>query len=128
MTTTTRTLPSRLGSGRARRVSASALLALAVAVGATLATASPAAAVGTSACSKNRYDLPSKITAASVNLRSGPGTSYSSKGLLAKNTKTIWRCSTPSEAHKWNWSYIKITSGTHKNTWGWVRADYNNLV
>ncbi|MYX18399.1 hypothetical protein GTY67_34180 [Streptomyces sp. SID8374] len=63
-----------------------------------------------------------------MNLRSGPGTSYSSKGLLAKNTKTIWRCSTPTVAHQWGWDYIKVTSGAHKNTWGWVRGGYDQPV
>jgi uncharacterized protein YraI len=115
-------------SRRAGRVAASAAITLLVAAGATLATVSPAAAVGTSACTKYRYDWNAKINTASVNFRSGPGTSYSSKGLLAKGTKHLMRCFSSSKPAGWSWSYIKVTSGPHAGVWGWVRADFSTPV
>ncbi|MFC9622755.1 SH3 domain-containing protein [Streptomyces sp. NPDC056930] len=105
------------------RVAASAAITLLVAAGATLATVSPAAAVGTSACTNDRYDWNATINTASVNFRSGPGTSYSSKGLLAKGTKHLMRCFSSSKPAGYSWSYIKVTSGPHTGVWGWVRAD-----
>ncbi|MFE7404469.1 SH3 domain-containing protein [Streptomyces sp. NPDC057557] len=112
-------------SRRTGRVAASAAITLLVAAGATLATVSPAAAVGTSACTNARYDWNATINTASVNFRSGPGTSYSSKGLLAKGTKHLMRCFSSSKPAGYSWSYIKVTSGPHTGVWGWVRADFS---
>lgn len=105
-------------------MAASSAIALLAAVGTTLATASTASAVDSSACNSGRYDYRSVITGSSVNLRSGPGTGYSSKGLLSKGTNTFFYCY-KTYGSDWAWSYVKVTSGTHTGTKGWVRADYN---
>ncbi|WP_371801525.1 hypothetical protein OHA38_43195 (plasmid) [Streptomyces sp. NBC_01732] len=112
-------------SHRAGRVAASAAITLLVAAGATLATVSPAAAVGASACTNERYDWKATVNTASVNFRSGPGTSYSSKGLLTKGTKHLMRCFSSSKPAGWSWSYIKVTSGPHAGVWGWIRMDFS---
>ncbi|MFD7541380.1 SH3 domain-containing protein [Streptomyces sp. NPDC059819] len=98
--------------------------------GATLATISPAAAatVGTSACTGYRYDWTAVINTDSVNFRTGPGTSYSSMGLLSKGTKHIMRCFGSSKPAGWSWCYIKVTSGPHAGVWGWVREDLTQPV
>ncbi|MFI2317838.1 SH3 domain-containing protein [Streptomyces sp. CB00072] len=116
------------GSRRAGRVAVSVAATLLVAVGATLATASPAAAVGTSACTTHRYDWKAETNTASVNFRSGPGTSYASKGLLAKGTKHLFRCFSSSKPAGYSWSYIKVTSGPHSGVWGWIRSDFTTPV
>ncbi|POX58823.1 hypothetical protein C3492_35395 [Streptomyces sp. Ru62] len=89
-------------------------------IGGAVALAPAATAVGQSACSGPTYNLPVRTNTGSVNLRSGPGTSYSSKGLLSKGTKATWICDNSRES----WAYVKIKSGVHKGTFGWVSSRY----
>ncbi|HZH27343.1 MAG TPA: SH3 domain-containing protein [Azospirillaceae bacterium] len=94
---------------------------LAAAFGATIATAPTASAVGSSACNSGWYGLPGHITGSAINLRSGPGTGYASKGLLSKGTKIHFYCA------RWgnqSWDYLKVTSGPHKGIKGWVKSRY----
>ncbi|UFR07146.1 SH3 domain-containing protein [Streptomyces sp. Go40/10] len=93
-------------------------------VGGAVALAPAATAVGQSACRSAIYNLPGHINANNVNLRSGPGTSYSSKGLLSKGTSLTWICYKPGTATTSAWDYVKIKSGIHKGTYGWVSARY----
>ncbi|MGX5186283.1 hypothetical protein ACWKT5_26765 [Streptomyces avermitilis] len=116
----------RSRSGSIRHGAAGSALALLTALGATLAVAPTASAVDSSACNSAWYYFNGHINASGVNLRSGPGTSYSSKGLLSKGTKTYFYCYKDFGSNKWSWQYIKVTSGPHKNTKGWVRFDYND--
>ncbi|MER6684636.1 SH3 domain-containing protein [Streptomyces olivaceoviridis] len=95
-------------------------------VGGAVALAPAATAVGQSACRSDFYYLPGVINTNSVNLRSGPGTSYSSKGLLSKGTRLTWICYKPGTATTSSWDYVKIKSGVHKGTYGWVSARYND--
>ncbi|MGW6907661.1 SH3 domain-containing protein [Streptomyces sp. NPDC054940] len=76
-----------------------------------------------SACPKDLI-LPvpqTEKTTASVNLRSGPGASHSSKGLLATGTKFDHYCSTYNTQ---SWVYGKVLSGANKGKWGWVAGNY----
>ncbi|MFF9074575.1 SH3 domain-containing protein [Streptomyces sp. NPDC014872] len=107
-------------------MAASSAVALLAATGATLVTAPAASAADSSSCNSGTYGFNGHINTNSVNLRSGPGTSYSSKGLLSKGTKTYFYCYRDFGANKWSWDYIKVTSGPHKGVKGWVRGDYDD--
>ena len=72
------------------------------------------------------YYFDGHINTNSVNLRGGPSTSYASKGLLSKGTKTYLYCYKEGSATRNSWDYIKVTSGPHKGVKGWVRGDFNN--
>lgn len=109
---------SRLGRGsRVALASGATLLAL----GATLGAASTASAVGSSACTSAWYDISGHINTSGVNLRSGPGTSYVSKGLLAKGTSVHVYCYRSGGSYSWH--YLKVTSGANSGVRGWVRGD-----
>ncbi|MER6474555.1 SH3 domain-containing protein [Streptomyces collinus] len=56
--------------------------------------------------------------AATVNFRNGPGTGYTSLGLLNKGQGVYWAC------YKGNWGYLKPYYGAHKGHWGWVSRTY----
>lgn len=62
-------------------------------------------------------------TTTAINLRSGPGTKYTSLGILGKGTQYAWYC----EVIKTNWSYGKVESGPNKGRLGWVSSDYLRL-
>ncbi|MFF7415407.1 hypothetical protein [Streptomyces lydicus] len=116
-------------SSRAGRAVAAGTIALA-ALGGTVALASPASAVGSSACT-SRYvnnggtylDSVATLTqAGALNLRTGPGTGYSSRGHLYQDG--FWAtCS----ARNFSWVYGKVLSGAHKGQWGWVYRKYTGL-
>lgn len=57
-----------------------------------------------------------KYTATRVNFRSGPGTSYTSYGVLSTNTKVYALSKTSNE-----WIYVK-----YNNTYGYISAQYLN--
>lgn len=110
-----------------RRTAAATVAAGLLASGA-IAMASPASAVGSSGCTNSwvmaaNGPVPSHktlTTASALRFRSGPGTSYSSKGQLKQYTHITVTCS----AKKYAWAYGKITSGAHKGEWGWISSDY----
>ncbi|MEU8972624.1 SH3 domain-containing protein [Streptomyces monashensis] len=54
-----------------------------------------------------------------VNLRSGPGTTYTSLGMLYKGVRFTEYCN-----KKFQWSYGKVTSGPNAGRWGWVKSSY----
>ena len=56
-----------------------------------------------------------RITATDLNIRSGPGTGYASKGFIKPGVYTIVEESTGAGASKWG----KLKSGA-----GWVSLDY----
>ena len=91
--------------------------------GGAVTMAPTASAVDSSACNSAWYYFNGRITGNNVNLRSGPGTTYSSKGLLSKGTKVYWYCYKDFGPNRWDWDYIKVLSGPHKNVKGWVRGD-----
>ncbi|MFF2206348.1 SH3 domain-containing protein [Streptomyces sp. NPDC058145] len=119
MSTTTQTRPR----SRFRRGAVLAATTLAL-VGGALAIAPTASAVDSSGCNSAWYYLNGHINTNGVNLRSGPSTRYSSKGVLSKGTRTYIYCYRDSSKDAWD--YIKVTSGANKGVKGWVRHDLNN--
>ncbi|MFF4346395.1 SH3 domain-containing protein [Streptomyces sp. NPDC001530] len=98
---------------------------MALAPGATAATA----AVGSSACNGHYGNGDSralKVTASGVNLRTGPATSYGSKGLLNKGDTASGVCWKTKSGR--TWLYVKLSkktkSGLPKGTYGWVYSSY----
>ncbi|MGW3361212.1 SH3 domain-containing protein [Streptomyces bungoensis] len=86
-------------------------------LGLSLAAAAPASAVtGSTACT-HQVRLDTRVTA-TVNFRTGPGTGYTSLGLLPKGQGVYWAC------YKGNWGYLKPYYGAHKGQWGWVSRTY----
>lgn len=107
------------------RLAASATLALAVAAGLTVTTASTAsAAVGRSACTET-VKLNTDVSAA-VRFRPGPGTKYAATGQLNKGTRVYWSCNKGSTGSDKSWGYVQVKSGSHKGAWGWVARTYIN--
>lgn len=117
----------RTRSHLAGRAALSSAVALFAAIGTTLAMAPTASAVDSKGCNSAWYYFDGHINTSGVNLRNGPGTSYASKGLLSKGTRTYMYCyHKASGATMWSWEYIKVTSGPNKNVKGWVRSGYND--
>ncbi|GGY16303.1 hypothetical protein GCM10010358_80050 [Streptomyces minutiscleroticus] len=124
-------LRSRIFSGlRAPRKRLTAALlgpALIAATTVTLVQAPTASAATTwpSACTISA-DFNVSVTASSANLRTGPGTSYTSKGMLYRGDDARSVCMVPKSGGT-IWLYIKLTtrsqSGLAKGTLGWIRYD-----
>ncbi|PKW12500.1 hypothetical protein SAMN05428944_0223 [Streptomyces sp. 1222.5] len=76
-------------------------------LGLSLAAAAPAsAATGSKACT-HQVKLDTRVTA-TVNFRTGPGTSYTNLGLLTQGQGVYWAC------YRGNWGYLKPYYGAHK--------------
>lgn len=99
--------------------------ALAGAAALTLMQAPTASAVGSSACTVNTTDRDAYVSANAVNYRSGPGTSYSSKGLLYRGDQLRTLCTTVKSGSSWYYTKLRqrSKSGLPAGTYGWVRAD-----
>ncbi|MFE0356531.1 hypothetical protein ACFW2K_22495 [Streptomyces nigra] len=124
---TTPSAPRQTRSGRVGRATVSVAVALFAAVGTTVAIAPAASAVDGSRCNSSTFAFKGHINTNSVNLRSGPGTSYKSKGLLSKGTRTHMYCYYKAPGAKTpSWEYIKVTSGPNKSVKGWVRGSCND--
>ncbi|MFH0245872.1 SH3 domain-containing protein [Streptomyces sp. HK10] len=104
------------------RRAATGAATVALLTGGAVAMAPSAAAVGSSACTKNIANYSGDITASAVHLRSGPSTGYTSKGLLYRNTDVYVYCT----ASGGSWSYLKATSGANSGRYGWVATRYIN--
>lgn len=96
---------------RATTLSAAGALLL----GGAVTMAPSASAVGKSACKASAAGLGNYVDTTSK-FRSGPGTKYTAKGLLTKNTKVTPYCSRSKSS---TWSYVKVNSGAHKGKKGW---------
>ncbi|WP_317440748.1 SH3 domain-containing protein [Streptomyces collinus] len=101
---------------RVRTMAVAVAVAASSVLGLSLAAAAPASAVTGSACT-HQVKLDTRVTA-TVNFRTGPGTSYTSLGLLNKGQGVYWAC------YKGNWGYLKPYYGAHKRQWGWVSRTY----
>lgn len=98
-------------------------LAGALAVGAMVVTgvltgASSAYAVGSSACTKNTPNTTVDVTE-TVHFRTGPGKSYTSKGLVGKSANKFYQY-----CERGNWAYGKVLKGAHKGEKGWINVYY----
>ncbi|KAK1182693.1 SH3 domain-containing protein [Streptomyces sp. NPDC000941] len=105
----------------ARRIGAAAASAAVILGGAVLTAPTASAASLPRAC--NLIVTQTKEASAAVNLRSGPGTNYTSLGLLSKGTDFTEYCT-----KDYKWSYGKVTSGANKGKKGWVKYSLLNPV
>ncbi|SNT34079.1 SH3 domain-containing protein [Actinacidiphila glaucinigra] len=106
---------------KAVTIAASAALLL----GGGIALAPTASAVGSSACTANITDQdvwPDN----GLRFRSGPGISYTAKGLLYTSDRLTARCRKGT-----SWYYVstdtKTRTGIAKGTYGWVSASYLDI-
>ncbi|WP_433406956.1 SH3 domain-containing protein [Streptomyces sp. CA-146814] len=115
---------------RIRKRALSVGLAASIALGGAVALAPAANAVGSSKC--NIKDaLPGGVwetSASNVNLRSGPSTSYSSKGQLKKGTDFTYHCTYKVGNRKGLWYYGTVRQGAHKGTKGWIFWQYAHIA
>ncbi|MFJ1874188.1 SH3 domain-containing protein [Streptomyces chartreusis] len=101
------------------RAAATAVSSALIFGGAVIA-ASPASAVGSSACDYRPAYSPVTKATTTVNLRNGPSTSYYSKGLLTKRVRFDKLCSRNNHL----WFYGKVLDGPNRGKWGWVNGHY----
>ncbi|MEU9267311.1 SH3 domain-containing protein [Streptomyces sp. NPDC048251] len=109
------------------RLAATAMLALSVTAGLTVTTAPAAHAVGEhSKCTVNWSNYRATVAKNGWNYRTGPGTTYASRGYLYRSDRLTVLCS------RGNWDYSQLTqrskSGIPKGTKGWVRDDGLNQL
>ncbi|MFF3817232.1 SH3 domain-containing protein [Streptomyces bluensis] len=93
----------------------------AVLLGGAVVTAPTASAAPAKPCTTEYgKPFPHKVkTKNGVHLRSGPGTKYTSKGLLRNGVKFNEWCYPQGK-----WSYGRVKSGPNNGKWGWVNIDY----
>jgi uncharacterized protein YraI len=84
-------------------------------------SADAATVVGTSACAKT-YPVGYWWTypTTNINLRTGPGTSYTSLGILIEGTGVEVRC----KAKTAGWMRVKVLNGPNNGRTGWVASKY----
>ncbi|MWA08205.1 SH3 domain-containing protein [Streptomyces sp. BA2] len=97
---------------------ASALAVGAMVVTGVLAGASSASAVGSSACTENTPNTKVAVTE-TVHFRTGPGKSYTSKGLVGKAENKFYQY-----CERGDWAYGKVLKGAHKGKMGWINEYY----
>ncbi|MEU0942315.1 SH3 domain-containing protein [Streptomyces canus] len=97
---------------------------MSVLTGASVALAPTASAVGSSACEWS-VDRNAVVSSGSANLRTGPSTAYTSKGMLYKGD--TFRAVCMASQGSYNWYYAKLNrkskSGLASGTTGWIRTD-----
>ncbi|OEV09239.1 SH3 domain-containing protein [Streptomyces nanshensis] len=71
-------------------------------------------------CARQHENYRSYISASGVNLRTGPGTGYTSVGTLSKGTDVMALCSNKGR----NWEKVRILQGRHKGKVNWVYDAY----
>ncbi|MET8982531.1 SH3 domain-containing protein [Streptomyces sp. NPDC004539] len=104
------------------RTIATATASVAVLLGTTALTA-PTASAASLPSQCNLVLTLTKEASTSLNLRSGPGTSYTSLGILATGVKFTEYCT-----KDYAWSYGKVTSGANKGKTGWVKYSLLNPI
>ncbi|MFK0295227.1 hypothetical protein ACIQU6_32810 [Streptomyces sp. NPDC090442] len=124
-----------MNARRLLRNAATATLATGLLTGGAVAVAGPASAVGSGACvhftvpndNLDNHRYPTAIgmpTVNGLNLRTGPGTGYSSLGNL-NATSSAMRITCTSSGDRW--LYGKVTAGPNAGRWGWVSRQYTRL-
>ncbi|WP_416974629.1 SH3 domain-containing protein [Streptomyces sp. 4F14] len=98
--------------------------------GGAIVTATSASAVGSSKCNIDdaRPGSVWETSASNVNLRSGPGTNYSSKGQLKKGTDFTYHCTYQTSDRRGLWYYGTVRQGYHKGVKGWVFWQYAHVA
>ncbi|GAA2720634.1 SH3 domain-containing protein [Streptomyces luteosporeus] len=101
-------------------LAATAALAVGAAPSAFAQTPAASGGSGREACDAGSFDrIESVSTRSGVNLRTGPGTGYSSRGLVYNGT-TIYVGCFSSEG----FAYVQVRSGAHDGEYGWIATDY----
>ncbi|NUQ96236.1 MAG: hypothetical protein HOY79_06605 [Streptomyces sp.] len=98
--------------------------ATAILLGGVAAVATPASAVGSSACTRNDRDRT--VIGPNLewpNIRTGPGVAYKSKGQLDSAGKFDLTCSTVNR-HGNRWYYGESLSSSSYGIKGWVAASW----
>ena len=101
---------------------------LIIAAGASLAVAPAASAADSSSCNISAAEGfygTWEATVNNLNLRSGPGTNYSSKGQISKGTKFKLICTS---VRSQTWMYGTVETGVHAYTNGWLSAGYIGCI
>jgi uncharacterized protein YraI len=107
-----------------RRLAAFALSA-SLLTGSAVALAPGASAAESRKCNVDTPDGNAVVTRNGVNYRGGPGTTYSSKGLLYRGDTLRTYCLSTLGDHPWYYGKLSKRSrgGLAKNTYGWIRVD-----
>ncbi len=84
-------------------------------LGGSSSTTSPSTGTGASGSAQTAVNYTVKVTATDLNIRSGPGTNYGSKGAITPGVYTIVAEAGGTGASKWG----KLKSGA-----GWISLDY----
>ncbi|MFF8932356.1 hypothetical protein ACF1AO_34395 [Streptomyces longwoodensis] len=104
-----------------RRGLAAAFTAALAACALSAGAAPPASAATSASCTYNIADHDARVDGNGVNYRTGPSTSYVSKGFLYDGDSLRVYCG------KGTWYYTKLThrsmSGLPSGTYGWIRKD-----
>lgn len=85
-------------------------------VGGAVVLAPSASAVGVSAC-QSPHKENERVTQ-NMNFRTGPGTKYTSRGIVTRQTTVYVACLAK------GYGYVKPTEGAWKGKVGWVSASY----
>ncbi|WP_148588919.1 hypothetical protein [Streptomyces sp. WAC01526] len=102
------------------RRTSTAAVATALLLGGVAALASPASAVGSSACTRNdKNNTRASVSLSSVPVRTGPGSQYKKATVLEGVEEFRVYCSAKSKAGK-RWNYGKVLSGSTAGKKGWV--------
>ncbi|MFB7763683.1 hypothetical protein [Streptomyces xiamenensis] len=101
-----------------RRTAAVAVATAVVVGGGVVAAPTASAAVGSIACTNWSKDKGNHRVTANLNFRTGPGKSYTSKGLVLSGTGVKIQCSAP------GYAYVIPKSGAWKDQKGWVTLDH----
>lgn len=104
-----------------RAVAVTSALVMAIG-GASLAVAPTASAAIPSKCQWQWSEPHRATTTTAVNLRTGPGTGYTSLGILSKGTGFTHYCLAYPNGQNWAWG--KVTSGPNAGKTGWVYYSY----
>ncbi|WP_235192948.1 SH3 domain-containing protein [Streptomyces viridochromogenes] len=105
----------------ARRIAAVAVSGAVILGGAVLTAPTASAASLPREC--NLILTQTKDVSDAVHLRSGPGTGYTSLGILYNGAGFTEYCT-----KDYKWSYGKVTSGANKGKKGWVKYAHLNPV
>ncbi|MER6850574.1 SH3 domain-containing protein [Streptomyces flaveolus] len=99
------------------------LVSLLLAVSGGAGHTGAAAVLKPRACNTDGAAAQLHITARAVHLRSGKGTSHTSRALLTRGTDFYAECWGRSTGHGL-WAYGKVMSGPHNDERGWVSGNH----
>ncbi|MCG8970282.1 hypothetical protein [Streptomyces sp. CL12-4] len=99
------------------------LASLLLAMGSGAGPAGAAAVLKPRACNTDGAAAQLHVTARAVHLRSGKGTSHTSRALLTRGTDFYAECWGRSSGRTW-WAYGTVMSGPHNGERGWVSGDH----